>query len=441
MTRKVPAPVLGLAGLAVVILLWHLVTAGGLVSKAFLSSPSATWDALVRGLASGDLTGQLMATVLRMLNGWLLASVVAIALGSLIGISATARAYLRPTLAFARSLPASAVIPVAISLVGLSPSMVLGVIVFGSVWPTLLATVQGFATVEPRLKDVAQVLHLSRAAFIWKIGLPNAVPDIVAGMRLSLTVALILAVIGEMLSGQEGLGTAILLAARAFRAPELYAGIALLGLIGLVSSHGLLLVERRIVKWRAHTLMARRGVFAAASFRQVLGELLTWFHHFRPRSSKAPPSLPPDGARSLSLTMRLALLSFGRLFRPGLRRTVIGSHHQLSVPMQRQGLQQQVEPLPILMRESRPDVEPVILLLRPLDHRVHPEHLRHGLSPPLGPLGGRPRRLTPVCTISSIVIPMAAASSANFSRRAGPPTSRISRTFSSMRSFRADKAG
>lgn len=110
MTRKVPALVLGLAGLAVVILLWHLVTVGGLVSKAFLSSPTATWDALVRGLASGDLTGQLMATVLRMLNGWLLASIVAIALGSLIGISATARAYLRPTLAFARSLPASAVI-------------------------------------------------------------------------------------------------------------------------------------------------------------------------------------------------------------------------------------------------------------------------------------------------------------------------------------------
>ena len=69
-------------------------------------------------------------------------------------------------------------------------------------------------------------------------------------MRLSLTVALILSVIGEMLSGQEGLGTAILLAARAFRAPELYAGIAMLGLIGLVSSYGLLIAERRIVRWR-----------------------------------------------------------------------------------------------------------------------------------------------------------------------------------------------
>ncbi len=248
--RAVPSWAMGLAGLFLFILLWHGVTAGGLVSKAFLSSPAATWDALVWGIGKGDFRGQLSATILRMLNGWLLASIVAIALGSLIGISETARAYLRPTLAFARSLPASAVIPIAISLVGLGPGMVLGVIVFGSVWPTLLATVQGFANVEPRLRDVARVLHLSHMQFVLKIGLPNAVPDILAGMRLSLTVALILAVIGEMLSGQEGLGSAILLAARAFRAPELYAGIALLGLIGFVSSYGLLLVDRHVTRWR-----------------------------------------------------------------------------------------------------------------------------------------------------------------------------------------------
>ncbi len=246
----VPASVTGLAGLAITIGLWHLATASGVAPKAFLASPAATFDALIYGFTRGDMAGQLTATVLRMLNGWLLASIVAIGLGSLIGISDAARAYLRPTLAFARSLPASAVIPVAISLVGLTPGMVLGVVVFGSVWPSLLATVQGFATGEPRLKEVARLLHLSHAAFVWKIGLPNAVPDIIAGMRLSLTVALILAVIGEMLSGQEGLGTAILLAARAFRAPDLYAGIALLGFVGLASSYVLLLVERRVLKWR-----------------------------------------------------------------------------------------------------------------------------------------------------------------------------------------------
>jgi sulfonate transport system permease protein len=241
---------LGLVGVAVTGLMWHLVTTQGLVPRIFLPSPEATGTALYRGLFERDMAGQLAGTVLRMLQGWLLSSVVAIALGSLIGMSPTARAYLRPTLAFLRALPASATIPIAIALVGLSPSMVLAVITFGSLWPTLLATVQGFAMVEPRLVDVARSLHMSKLSFAWKIGLPNALPDVLTGMRLSLTVALILSVIGEMLAAQEGLGQAILLAARAFRAPELYAGIMLLGLIGAISSYGLAQIERWLLKWK-----------------------------------------------------------------------------------------------------------------------------------------------------------------------------------------------
>lgn len=240
----------GLVGLALFVWVWHLIVASGAIPRAFLASPEATWNAFVRGMTIGDMREQLIGTVLRMINGWLLASLVGIALGSAIGISETLRNYLRPTLSFARALPASAVVPVAIALVGLTPGMVLGVIVFGSIWPTLLATVQGFAMVDPRLVEVSRALHLSRFDFIWKIGLPNAVPDIITGMRLSLTVALILAIVGEMLAGQEGLGKAILLAARMFRAPDLYAGIVLLGLVGLVSSYGLLLVERRVARWR-----------------------------------------------------------------------------------------------------------------------------------------------------------------------------------------------
>lgn len=240
----------GLTGVALVGLIWHAVTAYGLVPRAFLPSPQTTWNALVRGLTVGTMGDQMLGTVLRMLQGWLLASLIGIALGSLIGISPLARAYLRPTLGFLRALPASATIPVAIALVGLSPSMVLGVIAFGALWPTLLATVQGFALVEPRLVEVSRALRLSRLDFVWKIGLPNAVPDILTGMRLSLTVSLILAVIGEMLAAQEGLGRLILLAARSFRAPDLYAGIILLGVIGAVSSYALLLVERRIVRWK-----------------------------------------------------------------------------------------------------------------------------------------------------------------------------------------------
>ena len=108
----------------------------------------------------------------------------------------------------------------------------------------------GLAAVHERLHEVARALELGRGAFVLKIGLPNALPDIVAGMRLALTVSLIVSVVGEMIASQPGLGQAILLAARAFRASELFAGIALLGALGLASNALLALVERRLLAWQ-----------------------------------------------------------------------------------------------------------------------------------------------------------------------------------------------
>jgi ABC-type nitrate/sulfonate/bicarbonate transport system permease component len=237
---------------AVFIALWWAASHAGWISRVFLPTPEATFASLQEGLATGgELAAFTLATVLRMLQGWLLASLIGIGLGALIGISPTARAYLQPTLEFVRPLPASALLPLAIAMFGLSPAMVLFVVAFGAMWPVLLATVHGFAAVEPRLVEVARCLQMSRSAFVWKVGLPNALPDILAGMRLSMTVSLIVAVVGEMIASQPGLGQAILLAARAFRASELFAGIALLGVIGFVSNALLSLAERKLLNWQS----------------------------------------------------------------------------------------------------------------------------------------------------------------------------------------------
>ena len=215
----------------------------------FLPTPEATAASLAEGLR-GDLLGYTLATVGRMLEGWLLASVFGVVLGAAIGVSPSVRAWVQPTLEFIRPLPASALLPLAISIFGLNPGMVLFVVAFGAMWPVLLATVHGFAAVEPRLSEVARCLQLPRAAFVCKIGLPNALPDILAGMRLSMTISLIVAVVGEMIASQSGLGQAILLAARSFRASELFAGIALLGLIGFASNALLAFAEKRLLRWQ-----------------------------------------------------------------------------------------------------------------------------------------------------------------------------------------------
>lgn len=236
--------------LGAVIALWWLASHQQWVSKVFLPTPEATVASLVEGLKTGFLLEQSGQTLRRMIEGWLLACFAGMLLGAMIGTSAAARAWLQPMLEFIRPLPASAIMPLAISIFGLGPNMVLAVVAFGAMWPVLLATVHGFASVEPRLREVAGALQLPRRDFIWKIGLPSAMPDILSGMRLSMTVSLIVAVVGEMIASQTGLGQAILLAARSFRASELFAGIALLGVIGFGANAALAAAEKKLLRWQ-----------------------------------------------------------------------------------------------------------------------------------------------------------------------------------------------
>jgi ABC-type nitrate/sulfonate/bicarbonate transport system permease component len=105
--------------------------------------------------------------------------------------------------------------------------------------------------VEPRLLEVADTLELGRFDRLIKIAIPNAVPDILSGMRVSLAFALILSVVAEMLSSAEGLGNNVLLASRSFRTSDLYAGIMVLGVVGALTTAALGVLERRLLRWRA----------------------------------------------------------------------------------------------------------------------------------------------------------------------------------------------
>jgi sulfonate transport system permease protein len=240
---------LGVLGLFIV--LWQLAAARELVSPVFFPAPARTFEALSEQAESADFWFAFRETLRRMAMGFVTASVAGVALGSLIGLSPRVRPYVEPTLELIRPLPASAVIPVFVLLIGLNDRMIVVAIAFSALWPVLLNTVHGFKTVEPRLLEVARILQLSRWELLRKIALPNAMPDIFAGLRLSLTVSLILAVVAEMLAGTAGLGQNITLAARSFRSADLYAGIVVLGAIGYASNVLLERAERHLLRWRA----------------------------------------------------------------------------------------------------------------------------------------------------------------------------------------------
>lgn len=232
------------------VLLWQLLAWLQLISPLFFPSPGRTAMALWHQAVEGRLWEPLLATVERMAWGWLMASVVGVVLGALIAGVPLVHRMLLPLLEFMRPLPASAIIPVAILAFGLSSTMSVMVIAFGSVWPVLLSSVQGFSSVDERLQEVAQALRLSTLARFWKIDLPSALPGILSGARVGLAIALILAVVTEMQASLTGIGQSILMAQRAFRTPELYAGVVMLAVIGFVTSAGLLAIEKRALKWK-----------------------------------------------------------------------------------------------------------------------------------------------------------------------------------------------
>jgi sulfonate transport system permease protein len=242
---------LGALGFAVALLaLWQGLASAKLISPLFFPSPVRTLEALWAQISLGQLWEPLMATLARMAWGWLVASLLGVLLGALIASSSLVRRMTHPLLEFMRPLPASAVIPVAILAFGLSSTMSTAVIAFGSIWPVLLASVQGFSSVDERLREVAAVMRFGTLDRFIKVSLPSAMPGILAGARVGLSVALILAVVTEMQASLTGIGQNILMAQRSFKTPDLYAGVVVLGGIGFVTSALIQALENRVLRWR-----------------------------------------------------------------------------------------------------------------------------------------------------------------------------------------------
>jgi len=230
--------------------IWQVLSDLHVISPVFFPPPTRALSELVSRLSDGTAYLSIQSTCLRMLFGWLCASFMGVVLGAAIGSSRVARDYLEPTLEFVRPLPASAIIPVAILFFGLTNQMSIAVIAFGAVWPVLLSSVYGFSSIQGRLQEVSAVLGLSRAEFLRKIAIPSATPDILSGVRVSLAISLILAVVTEMQASLPGIGRDIFMAQRSFRSADLYAGLILLGFIGFSINYALVAFEKRALRWR-----------------------------------------------------------------------------------------------------------------------------------------------------------------------------------------------
>ena len=212
-----------------------------------------TWEQMGNAFANTWTWPRLMSdvfpSVLRLIAGVLLSIVIGIVVGLLVGSFRWLRQLMEPTMEFFRAIPPTVLIPVFMLLIGIGDDMKIAVIILGAVWPILLNTIEGVRSMDEVLSDTSHTYRIDGFARIRYLILPSAMPQIMAGIRQSLSIALILMVISEMFASSAGLGYTIIQFQRSFAIPEMWSGIVVLGLIGVIMSFIFQLVERNVLKW------------------------------------------------------------------------------------------------------------------------------------------------------------------------------------------------
>jgi ABC-type nitrate/sulfonate/bicarbonate transport system permease component len=225
----------------------------------FFPPLSQILDSLVEEWFGPRLTADVLPSVLRLAAGYAIAAVGSIALGVLIGTSRTVRGFLEPVLEFFRAIPPPVLVPIFMLIFGIGDGMKIIVIAFGCMWPILLNTVEGVRAVDSVLSDTARTYGITGSARLRKLVLPSASPQIFAGLRQGLSVAIILMVISELFAASNGLGFAIVQAQRSFAIAETWAGMLMLGLLGFLLALLFRIVENRRLAWYHGLRRAQRS--------------------------------------------------------------------------------------------------------------------------------------------------------------------------------------
>ena len=215
----------------------------------FVPGPLTILEAFIDTWIGPAFFTDVVPSLTRLAVGIVLSIVVGIVAGTLIGLNRWLRELLEPMLEFFRAVPPPVLIPVFVALLGVTDTMKVLVIVVGAVWPVLLNTIEGVRSTDSVMTETARSFSLTRSERLFELVLPAASPRIMAGVRQCLSVALILMVISEMFYSSSGLGWQIAYFQRNYLIAQMWSGILLLGLVGVVLAVIFGFVERRVLSW------------------------------------------------------------------------------------------------------------------------------------------------------------------------------------------------
>lgn len=241
------------------LLVWELWLPVLLVAVWWIASANSTsnyWVPLqeittvfFKEIIFGDAARHILPSLINLLTGLGIGLIAGIVGGTLIGSSRRLDRATRPFLEVTRAIPPIALIPVAISVFGIGSSGKIWLIAFAAVWPILLNTVEGIRAVEPALLDMTRSYRIP-SSMVWRlVKLPAAMPQIMAGIRWSVSLAIIVMVSSEMFSSTEGIGFFLTMSQKTFAITETWAATILLGLIGYLANLAVRLIEYKVLAW------------------------------------------------------------------------------------------------------------------------------------------------------------------------------------------------
>ncbi len=237
---NVVAVVLGLA-------VWAGLTAGDMIG---LPGPGAVLQRAIESLRSGQLESDALASLARVLAGFLLGAIAAIPVGFLMGWYGTARGLIEPYVQFFRMIPPLAVIPLAIVTMGIGELPKVFVIFLASFLSGVVAVYGGVISVDKTLINAARVLGAGDATIFRRVVVPASLPFIMVGLRIGLGASWATVVAAELIAAQSGLGFRMQQAQLYYELPTIFVCLIAIGVLGLSMDRIILLAERRLTAWQ-----------------------------------------------------------------------------------------------------------------------------------------------------------------------------------------------
>lgn len=246
-----PAKVVSILVFVVLILFWEIGSRTGFISSLVLPAPSEALRSLSQLVETGMLWKHLGASLQRLVVGWTCGTFLGVTVGLLIGLVSVARASLSPLVSAIFPIPKIALLPLFIIWFGIGEGSKVATILFGTFFPTVIATYGGVDNVDRGLIRMGQSFGLSRLSIVRKIIIPGALPAILSGFRISASIGIILLVAAEMIGAEYGVGAYILLAGSLMATDQLIAGVSILSVMGLIIAWLISKAEHHFLKWRS----------------------------------------------------------------------------------------------------------------------------------------------------------------------------------------------